>query len=105
MSPDFQTFSSPLSLSTTPSGVSMLWQKLSVRVSPRLRGSSFYSEWEIIVRDNVLVGLCRHRYRKERKNGEKKKVTGTVVWVEGYDPVDATVVYGSNYFLWLRAFK
>ena len=71
----------------------MLWQKLSVRVSPRLRGSSFFSEWEIIERDNALVGLCRHRYRKLRKNEEKKKVTGTVVWVEGYDLMDATIVY------------
>ena len=50
--------------------------------------------------DNVLVKLCRHWYCKERKKGGKggKKVTGTVVWVEGYDPVDVTIVYGSNSF-------
>ena len=43
---------------------------------------------ESIERDNVLVGLYRHRYLKERKN--EKQITGTVVWVD---------VYGSNYFL------
>ena len=41
--------------------------------------------------DSVLVELCSCWYCKERKKG--KKVTGTIVWVERYDPVDVTVVY------------
>ena len=88
MSPDFQTFTSPLLSHTTPSGVSMLRQKPSVRVSPRLRGSLFYSEWEIIERDDVkkrerrnnrtmsLVEVCSRWNCKERKKG--KNVTGTI---------------------------
>ena len=41
--------------------------------------------------DNVLVKLCSHWYCKERKKGGKN--TGTVVRVEGYDPVNMTIVY------------
>ena len=74
----FQTYRSfmpsALNSHTTPSDVTMLWQKPSVRVSLRLRGSSFYSEWEIIERDNVhVVLLCRHRYCKEER---KEKMIG-----------------------------
>ena len=59
---------SALNSNTAPSGVTMLWQKPTVRVSPCLRASSFYLEWEIIERDNVLVVLCRYRHcREERK--------------------------------------
>ena len=28
-----------------------------------------------------------------KREKTKKRVTGTVEWVEGYDPVDATIVY------------
>ena len=70
----FQTYSSfmtsALNSHTPRSSVAMLWQKPSVRVSPRLRGSSFYLEWEIIERDNVLVVLCRHRYCKEERKAK-----------------------------------
>ena len=74
----FQTYRSfilsALNFHTTPSDVTMLWQKPSVRVSLRLRGSSFYSEWKIIERDNVLIVLlCHHRYCKEER---KKKMIG-----------------------------
>ena len=74
----FQTYRSfilsALNFHTTPSDVTMLWQKPSGRVSLRLRGSSFYSEWEIIERDNVLIVLlCRHRYCKEER---KEKMIG-----------------------------
>ena len=47
--------------------------------------------------NNVLVTLCSHGYCKERKK-RGKKVTGTVVWVGGYNLVDVTIVYGSNSF-------
>ena len=36
--------------------------------------------------DYVAIGTVK-------REKMKKKVTGTVVWVEGYDPVDATIVY------------
>ena len=87
----FQTYrsfmTSALNSHTKPSGVTMLWQKSSVRVSPRLRGSSFYSEWEIIERDNVKkrekrkrsdsvpVELCSHWYCKERKGGNDRTIS------------------------------
>ena len=75
----FQTcrsfMTSAINSHTPPSGVTMLWQKPSVRVLPRLRGSSFYSEWEIIERDNVLVVLCCHRYcKEERKEKQSNNV-------------------------------
>ena len=41
----------------------------------------------------AAIGYCKER----KKRG--KKVTGTVVWVGGYDLVDVTIVYGSNFFL------
>ena len=66
----FHDFGSQLPYNS--SGVTMLWQKPSVRLSPRLRGSLFYSEWEIIERDNVLV-LCRYWYCKEER---KEKTIG-----------------------------
>ena len=64
--------------------------------------------------DNVLVKLCSHWYCKERKEendrtmsllnwaaistvrGEKIGKQTLLVW---YDPVDVTIVYGSNSFL------
>ena len=58
-------------LQNNSSDVTMLWQKPSVRVSPRLRGSSLLLEWEIIELDHILIILCRHRYCKEKR--EKKK--------------------------------
>ena len=82
--------------------------KLSVRVSPRVRGSLFYSEWEIIEldnvkkrerrkrSDNVLVELliCSRWYCEERKKNEKSYWDSSIGG--GYDLVDVTVVYGSN---------
>ena len=43
-------------------------------MSPRLRASSFLSEWEIIELNHVIVALCRRRYCKEKR--EKKKGAG-----------------------------
>ena len=41
-----------------------------------------------------------------KREKRRKKVTGTVVWVEGYDPVDVTNVYivysNSSFFFRLR---
>ena len=42
--------------------------------------------------DNVLVELCSRWYCNERKK-KGEKVTGTIVWVEEYDPVDVASVY------------
>ena len=50
-----------------------------MRVSPRLRGLSLLSEWEIIERDYVLVVLCRRRYCKEMREKKKKGETSATM--------------------------